>query len=95
MVKNPRYRTGFRRQSLIEARESMGWSRSRLAEALGAAKGTVEWWEYGYCKPSRRFRKKLAQIFHLCDWLDDENEIEEYVDAFLELTPQKAGEGVR
>lgn len=89
MSRKRRIRTGYRRQNLIDARLERGWSRLDLAKRLDTTSGVVEWWECGYSNPSEKNRLKLAEVFQLCNRLDDEYDIEEYIDAFLELVPVK------
>ena len=77
--------TGFRCAGLIEARERNGWSRKDLAEKLGVGESTIMFWEYGYSRPFKKYRMRMAELFDIEDYAGEG--IEEYLDAFLELVP--------
>ena len=48
---------------LKELRETLGLSKTSLAESLGVGRDTIRHWEDGRYSPQKRFEKKLKEIF--------------------------------
>ena len=51
------------------------------------SKSVVERWVIGQSDPTKKYRLMLADLFDLSNRRDDGFDIDEYVDAFLELVP--------
>ena len=49
--------------NLKELRQTLGLSKTRLAESLGVGRDTIRRWENGTYSPQKRFRKKLKDLF--------------------------------
>jgi DNA-binding transcriptional regulator YiaG len=47
------------RQTLVELRQKLGWSRAQLASFLGVGKHTLRRWETGQRNPCRAARKLI------------------------------------
>jgi transcriptional regulator with XRE-family HTH domain len=48
-------------QRLREARQRIGWSQERLAEAVGATSISIRRWERGQVLPHPHYRERLSQ----------------------------------
>ena len=50
-------------RNLKELRQTLGLSKTSLAESLGVGRDTIRRWENGTYSPQKRFQKKLTDLF--------------------------------
>lgn len=87
MTAKRKRRDGYSRPYLARAMQENGWSTSDVAKMCKTTKKVVDNWVQGYTDPTDKYRAMLADLFNLCNRLDDGYDMDEYVDAFLELMP--------